>query len=420
MSRLRRAWAALTSGPEERRISSLEELRRLLLDGYESTGVSVTDQSAMRVGAVYRSAQIITGAIARMPVVVRERVGPSEFAPRPDHAIAELLNRRPNQFQKAYAARRLICNHLLFRGNSYWRIAWGVRGQPTALIPLNPDRVEVHQRPDLTLEYRHTTEAGRQNIYDQRDVLHVMGMSLDGITGVSPLTYAREAIGLSLATSRHGARTFRNGASVSSVLTHSTVLSDEARANLQRGLAEFRDPQQAGGTLVLEQGAELKPLGMSLIDAQFIDTINASRTEIAMFFGVPPHLLGDTTKQTSFGTGIESQTQGFATWTLGDWIAAIEDALRGDLLGPDERAIEVSLNERELLKLDEKTRTASHTANLQWGVMSPNEVRAERGMNPRAGGDIYYPPPNMTRDEGAGGAPLEADEEADDADPTEG
>jgi phage portal protein BeeE len=35
--------------------------------------------------------------------------------------------------------------------------------------------------------------------------------------------------------------------------------------------------------------------------------------EIAMYFGVPPHMLGDTEKSTSWGTGIEQQTQGFVT-----------------------------------------------------------------------------------------------------------
>jgi len=376
----------------EMTITDPEQLRRFMT-GEGSVG-HLSDADAMRVGAVYRAVQILTGALARMPVKVRQRVGPARFEPRDDHPVHALLNRRPNRFQKPFQARRLIANHLIFRGNSYWRIVRGSRGVQE-ILPLHPDRVEVRQRDDLTLEYRHITRRGAERIYPQEDILHVMGVSHDGITGVSPIEHARLSAGLSLSAGRLAANLYQNGAQVSSVLKIKGALSDEARANIERGLAKFRNGDRAGGTLILEEEAEFKPVGMTLNDARVIEMMN---TEIAMFFGVPPHMLGDTEKSTSFGAGIEQQTIGFAIYTLGDWVAALEDAFTADLIGDAEPDLTVVLDSDSLMKLDQKSQALRSQTNLQWGIMSPDEVRAEMGLNPREDGrgGVYYPPTNMT------------------------
>jgi len=110
----------------------------------------------------------------------------------------------------------------------------------------------------------------------------------------------------------HGATTFRNGARVSGVLKHPNKLGPEAVARLRAGLEEFRSGgEQEGKNLILEEGMDYARIAMTAEDAQWIESRKFSRTDIAMFFGVPPHTIGDTEKSTSWGTGIEQQSIGF-------------------------------------------------------------------------------------------------------------
>lgn len=118
-----------------------------------------------------------------------------------------------------------------------------------------------------------------------------------------------------------------------------------------------------------------------------------------MFFRVPPHMIGDTDKSTSWGTGLDTQGQNFVTYTLEDYLTMWEEALMADCLdGQRDADIFVRFNRAALVRGDLKTRWEGHVKALQWGVASPNEVRVLEDMNPRDGGDVFYPPPNMTAD----------------------
>lgn len=401
---------AIAAAPRETRASlastetaivTPEQLLEFLNGHASDAGETVTIDSAMRVGAVYRSVQIISGAVCRLPVLVKQQVSDREYRLLPDHPVARLMNRKPNKFMNGLELRRLLMVHLLFRGNAYF-VRVEVAGRLVGLLPLHPDRVTLRPQPDMTIRYDYTTKDGRQVEYRASQVVHFRGMSIDGVRGLSVLGYAREAIGLSLASQRHGAQSFRNGAKIGSILKTNPELSPEARANYEAALREFNSPERAHSTLILEDGESFERVGMTHADAQFVEMRGMSRVEIAMYFGVPPHMLGDQEKQTSYGSGIEHQAVGFVTWTIGDWIAAIEAALTCDLIDQErEPDVTVELDRRELLRLDSKARWQGHTSALQWGVKSPDEVRWEEGMNPRPDGDggTFYPPPNMTRSE---------------------
>ncbi|WP_367944098.1 phage portal protein [Aquamicrobium sp.] len=228
----------------------------------------------------------------------------------------------------------------------------------------------------------------------QDEVFHLVGLTLDGVHGVSAIAYARETIGLSLAMEDHGATTFRNGARVSGVLKHPNKLGPEAVAHLKAGLEEFRSGgEQEGKNLILEEGMDYARIAMTAEDAQWIESRKFSRTDIAMFFGVPPHMIGDTEKSTSWGTGIEQQSIGFVAYTLEDHLTMWEEAINRDLIGADDM-LYARFNRAALVKGDIKARWEAYVKGLQWGVYSPNEIRALEDQNPREGGDIFYPPPN--------------------------
>lgn len=377
-------------------ITSAAELDAALRAGAVSgSGMTVTPDSAMRVAAVYACVRIISGAVATLPLHIKRRVDARTREDASDASIWQLLRRRPNRWQTPSQFRRMLQAHLLLRGNAYAMIVRS-RGTVQALIPLHPDRVEITQGDDLALTFLYTRPDGRRLRLSQDEVLHLVGLTLDGVRGVSPIAYARETIGLALAMEEHGATTFRNGARVSGVLKHPQKLGPEAVANLKAGLEAFRaGGDQEGKHLILEEGMDYARIAMTAEDAQWIESRKFSRTDIAMFFGVPPHMIGDTEKSTSWGTGIEQQSIGFVAYTLEDHLTMWEEAIDRDLIGTDD-LLYARFNRAALVKGDIKARWEAYVKGLQWGVWSPNEIRALEDQNPRDGGDVYYPPPNMT------------------------
>jgi HK97 family phage portal protein len=375
-------------------ITTAQQLDEALRSGsLTASGAAVTPNSAMRVAAVYACVRIISGAVATLPLHVKRRVDERTREDASDTPIWSVLRRKPNRWQTPSQFRRMLQAHLLLRGNAYAMIVRS-RGLVQELIPLHPDRVEVQQGNDLALDYLYTRPDGRRIRLRQDEVFHLVGLTLDGVRGVSAIAYARETIGLSLAMEDHGATTFRNGARVSGVLKHPNKLGPEAVARLRAGLEEFRSGgEQEGKNLILEEGMDYARIAMTAEDAQWIESRKFSRTDIAMFFGVPPHMIGDTEKSTSWGTGIEQQSIGFVAYTLEDHLTMWEEAINRDLIGGDDK-LYARFNRAALVKGDIKARWEAYVKGLQWGVYSPNEIRALEDQNPRDGGDIFYPPPN--------------------------
>ncbi|MGJ8529824.1 phage portal protein [Maritalea sp.] len=368
----------------------LEALRSALAGG---TG-NVSPNKAMQVAAVYACVRLISGAVATLPLHIKERKGDNVREDASDSSLWKVLRRKPNRWQTPSQFRRMMEAHLLLRGNAYARIVRSM-DRVVELIPLHPDRMTVKQLPTGELAYVYQRKEGGNVPLRQVDVMHLVGMTLDdGFTGVSPITYARHTIGLSLSMEEHGRDTFKNGARFSSVLKHPHQVGPEAQATLKAGLDAYRKGgENEGKTLVLEEGMDIASVSMTAEDVQWIEGRKFSRTDIAMFFGVPPHMIGDTEKSTSWGSGIEQQSIGFVAYTLENSLTTWEESINRDLIedGSNQYA---RFNRAALVKGDIKTRWGSYKDGLMWGVYSPNEIRALEDMNPREGGDIYYPPPN--------------------------
>ena len=376
-------------------ITTSDQLEEALRAGNISgSGASVTPNSAMRVATVYACVRIRSGVVANMPLQIKRRVDDRTREDASDHPLWRLLRRKPNRWQTPSSFRRMMQAHLMLRGNAY-AMKVVSRGQVIELIPLHPDRVECKQNDDLSLSYLYTRTDGRRVALRQDEVFHLVGLTLDGVHGVSAIHYARETIGLALAMEDHGSTTFRQGARVSAALSHPGKLGIEGQNTLRSSLDAFRSGgEQEGKTLILEEGMEYKPIAMTAEDAQWIESRKFSRTDIAMFFGVPPHMIGDTEKSTSWGSGIDAQTQGFVTFTSEDDLTMWEETINRDLIDEAETDLYALFNRAALVKGDIKARWEAHVKALQWGVSSPNEIRALEDQNPREGGDVYYPPPN--------------------------
>jgi HK97 family phage portal protein len=415
-SRLAAAWAAMfrpqASGVNPVGMSS-SDLDAFLRGGAETlSGAVVSETSAMRVAAAWRCVNIIAGAVGNLPIDLIRRDGEGRRVPAVGHPLRRVLTVKPNLWQTPSEFRRLLQAHLLLRGNAY-ALRVGTAGRTDALIPIHPDRVMVEQEDDTRMLYRVTTKRNGVLMLRQGEVLHLRGLSLDGYRGLSVLSHMRESLGVALQAEQASARLFKNGTMAGSAFKHPGKLSDAAVSRLRDSLSNGQGANGAYRPLILEEGLDYTPLALTANDAQFLQQRDFQRYDIAMFFGVPPHMLGATEKTTSWGSGIEQQGIGFVTYTLNDWIRIWEETLKRDCLTPAEQEVmDIRLFTQGLLRGDVKARWESYTKALQWGVFSPDEVRALEDMNPRpdGGGGRFYEAPNTagrTR-EGNGDEPTQA------------
>jgi len=366
--------------------------------GDTASGAVVNMDTVMKTAVAWRCINVISGAIGSTPFDIVKRAGEFERKPAVGHSLRNILTVRPNKWQTPREFRQMLQAHLLLRGNGYARKVYTGR-EITALIPIHPDRVTPKQRTDLSMEYQVSSSSGQSMTLSQEQIFHLRGLTLDGVTGLSTLSYMREAVGLSLQGERAAARGMKNGTFSLVSLNHPQKLSKEAKESLSQGITDkFSGAENAGKVPVFEEGLELKTVGMSAVDLQFLELRDFQRNDVAMFFGVPPHIAGIPGAASNWGTGIEQQQIGFTTFTLLDWVRIWEETINRDLLDEKEREkLSAKFYLNGLLRGDLKARKEFYVAMLQWGVFSPDIVLALEDMEPRADGKggVYYDPPNV-------------------------
>jgi HK97 family phage portal protein len=385
-----------------RKQSPWENLLFSYFGATSETGIYVSPETAMRCSAVFACIGLLAESIAQLPMKVYQGYG-SERREVREHWLHQLLYYTPSPWQTSFGWRETAMLHLCLRGNFY---AYKVRdgtGRVLELLPLHPDAVSVRQLDNWDLEFLVTLKGGRQIRCTQKDVFHVAYRSIDGITGVSPISYQRETIGLTLAAQKHGAKTFSNGAKPGGVLTHPAKLSDEAAKRLRESWEVTYGGDNAGKTAILEEGMTFSVLSMTNSDAQYLETRRFQVEDIARIFGIPLFMIQSTEKTTSWGSGIEQMSMGYVRYTLLPWVRRWEQAIQRDLIAEvKEPSIEVRFNIEGLQRSDIRSRFQSYQVGINMGVYSPNEVRELEDMNPREGGDVWLTPLNMriTDDEG--------------------
>lgn len=377
--------------------TTLERLIREVYGGHASAaGMTVNEESAMRVAAVYTCVLVLSQSVAQTPLHLYRKNGRSKEKAQ-DHYLYELFHDQPNEWMTSFEAKQLIMVHKLLRGNSVWLKT----GLPTSnkiieVIPLHPDlieKIEQDERYRLNYKVKRPGTGITDDIPGER-VIHFRGMSFNGFTGVSPLTYAREMIGIAMATEKHAAKLFSNGTRLSGTLNHPAQMSPEAYDRL---IASWHDTyagvENAHKTALLEEGVKFEKISMTAEDAQFIESRKYQRSEIAGFFRVPAHMINDLEKATF--SNVEHLDLAFVKHSLMPWLVSIESTLRKDTMTPEEKKqYYFKFNVDGLLRGDMKTRSEAQQKGVMGGWLSPNEVREMEDMNPYEGGDEYRVPLN--------------------------
>lgn len=351
-------------------------------------GKQINANTAMQIGAVFACVRVLAESISTLPCLMYERT--ENGRNRADnHPIAELLRYQPNSWQTAVEFWDMMIGHAALRGNSFAEIVPGPRGFADQLVPLHPDRVTVNYLksgiPDF--EYRQPNGTKRNIPFD-------MMFWLKGpFDGMSVITAARESFGLAMATEEHAARLFGQGVQISGVLEHPERLDDEVAERIAKSFSRaYAGVGNAHRPAVLEEGMKWQKIGLTAEDSQFIQSRKFQRSEIAMWFRIPPHMIGDLERATF--SNIEHQGIEFVVHTLRPWLVRIEQAIRRDLILAPRRYFSKFLVDG-LLRGDQKSRYEAYHWGIIDGHITRNEVRELENRNPKDGLDDPLIPANM-------------------------
>jgi len=332
--------------------------------------------------------------VAGLPLPIYRRLADGGKERAQDHYLYPLLHDQPNEEMSAYVFRETMMGHLTTWGNAYAEIEIDGAGRVTGLWPLRPDRMTV-KRENGELVYYYDLGKGQDKRMPAWQVFHIPALGFDGLVGYNPIRMQRQAVGLAMSAEEYGGRLFANDATPGAVLEHPGSLTPDAQKNLRESIeARHQGASKSHRLMVLEEGMSWKQMGLPPEDAQFLQTRRFQVVDIARWYRIPPHMLGDLERATF--SNIEHQSLEFVVHTIRPWLVRWEQAITSQLLLPRERATYFAEHLVDgLLRGDIQSRYQAYATARQNGWMSANDVRRLENMNPIDDGDMYLMPLNM-------------------------
>ncbi len=361
-----------------------------------ASGIGVTPESSLRSTAVFACVRVLAETLASLPLITYRRLERGKER-APDFYLYPLLHDKPNPEMTSFTFRETLTAHVALWGNGYAEMELDGAGRVMNLWPLLPNQTRLERDRDGNLIYvTQVPGAGQKGLPAYR-VMHVRGIGLNGLVGLSVIGLARQAVGLALATEEFGARFFGNGAQPGVVLKHPGKLDDKAYDRLQSSWDEAHSGlSNAHRTAILEEGMGIEKVGIPNDDAQFLETRKFQVREIARLFRVPPHLVSDL-EQATF-SNIEQQSLEFVIYTMMPWISRWEQEIARSVYLERNRANYFSQFLVDgLLRGDITARYAAYASAINTGWMTRNQVREIENMNAENERlDQYLIPLNMS------------------------
>ena len=369
---------------EARNTDSLAFLLQTLRGSRTFSGDYVTDELALTLSSVFACADLLSELVSTLPVDEFRRVGSG----RPEVVASPPLLVDPSGDGSGFESwSRQVMMSLLLRGNAYGLVtSLDDDVRPRHIEVLDPGRVSVRRTQNQgAVEFWLDTK-NRIEKWPDGPLWHMPGSPV----GLSPISYAKETIGVGIAARKFGAQWFGDGAHPTAVLeSEHEITEDQARVLKERVYSALHDNRQA---LALGDGVTLKPFQVAPEESQFLETTQANVADVCRYFRVPPEMIGGKAADNLTYANQEQRAISLLTFTVNPWLVRMENAL--SRLRPRGRF--VKFNAGALLRADLKTRYEAHVLAIRGGFNTPNERRNLEDYGPLPGGDELLWPPFST------------------------
>ena len=347
----------------------------------------VSSDTAMRQMTVNNCVRVLYNCVSQMPCQLMEEVDDIKNKAK-KHYLYKLIGKRPNGWMTSPQFFGMAIVHLCLRGNFYAYKA-RIGSKITALLPLYPDNVQVKQEDDWSLIYKITSSKGQKD-YTPDDIFHIRGLSLDGITGINPIEYARQCVYNGQSSETFIGNYFSKGMHPGAIVTHPLTLSAPNHKNLREALKEkYAGLNNAQDLMLLDEAMTIQFPTIKLVDQQFIEQQRFTESQIAGMYGVPLILIqaGDTPATYASSTEFK---RNFVDMTLAPIAVNFETTIDRDCLTDAEQdRYYTKFNLNSLLRGNITERFAAYQVGINSQVLNPNECRALEDLNAYEGGEIF-------------------------------
>jgi HK97 family phage portal protein len=378
-------------------LTSKEFAQIFLPYGQSKAGVPVNHETAVRVSAVFACVNLISQTIAGLPLqLYRRTVKGKEKAIY--HGLYSVLHDSPNKETTSFDFWQMFVINLLLCGDGFAVVKRDGDGTIRELWNIPSKNVTIYRNSQTLEKFYVVTDDldGKQYKYYPENILHVPGLRYTHKDlSLDPISIARDALGLAVATEEYGSKYFSQGANPGGIVEYEGKMSDTAFDRFKSSFNEkYSGIGNSSKVLFLESGAKYQKIGNAPEESQFLETRKFQVIEVARFFNVPPHMIMDLERATF--SNIEQQSINFVQYCLTPWLVKIEQAVSKDLLTQSEKAhYFTKFNVNGLLRGDISARKDFYQVMLQNGVYAPNDVLELEDSNGYEGGDIHMVNGNM-------------------------
>ncbi len=352
---------------------------------------TITVETAKKLSTVYRCMNILSDDIAALPFQQFERLERGSRRVKPDgdsRNVAYLIEIEPNRWQTPFVFKKRLILDLLSMGNAYiWR---PVSSYPE-LFQLEAGKVRPVFDKRGNRYFQVLFDNGETKDIPDPEILHLMiNPDKKGVYGRSVLGYAQDTINRQIGANNSRNTLTGNGLLPTAILKVNGQISEEARQKVKDSyLKSAQDGVMVQDNAILD----FKQITMNASDVQFLESIQATETEIANYFGLPQYKLnlGKQSYQSN-----EQQQLDYLGTTLNPYLVQFEQSARLKWLPTEEQDAGFFRFERKaVMQLDTKTQADFLHTQILDGIYSPNEARAINDLEPYPGGDQHYFPGNM-------------------------
>lgn len=372
---------------------SLEAIfREIFLSGGEvPTGLD----AAERLSPVAAAHRILTNSFGIIPFGAYVKGADGGREPAEDPRLDQLLRRRPNSLMTPFITQKLVMSNAFWYG---FGAVWNRRdgdGRVLERIPLPTDCCSISLDQEEGVYWYTYTVGGLTRTFSPAELSILFFESFNGIWGRGMLDMARDVIAEDSLAQQYERKFYQNGARLSGIVKVDTDASRETRDKIRQAFARYAGEDQFK-VAVLDHGMEYTPLGVSQVDAQYLESRGFTVEEVARFTGIPKHML--QTGKESYDSN-QQQRVNWVTDTVVPFVTQWEQEEGRKLLTRVQRAAGVYIhgNVSVLLRGDDMSRSQFYERMIRNSIYNPDECRAleERPSIPGGLGQEFVMSKNM-------------------------
>lgn len=357
----------------------------------------VTGNGAYRLVPVYSCIRLLADSVAMTDIKIYTKDKDDNRSLASTHPLNKVLV-EPQENKTFYNWAQDIVGQLQGFGNAYAVISRNKDYTVKELIFVPTQNVIITRLTNGEYYYKISLPNSTKSIdvwYE--DILHFRNMSLDGISGISPISQHQHTLERAYGESDYSKSFYDNAANIGGVVKHPSKLSKEAIEQIKTAFSDaYGGTSNAGKTAVLAEGMSYEQFKLvSPADAEYIQSKKLTDSDIANIFRVPVVLLNST--EASTYANVENLNVYFQMYSLSPIYKCMVQQMNLKLISPSKQGkVYFEFDPESLLTATSKQKMEALDRGIKGSFLTPNEARRKLNLNPIDGLDDVFIPLNMT------------------------